>query len=77
MAGLLVQLGKQPQSCDYYGEVDDDHPIHMPPGSQERGRLVGSRSHKVFPALIRLAKMRNAPGTPAGNSRNQEKAVNT
>jgi hypothetical protein len=26
----------------------------------------------AFPALIRLAKIRYAPGTPAGNSRNHE-----
>ena len=29
----------------------------------------------VFPALKKFAKMRYAPGTPAGNSRNQENAV--
>jgi hypothetical protein len=29
----------------------------------------------VLPALKKFAKMRYAPGTPAGNSRNHEKAV--
>ena len=46
------------------------------------GRKIGDRvgcpeflnyvRHGALVALSMLAKMRNAPGTPAGNSRNQE-----
>ncbi len=31
----------------------------------------------TLPALRKLAKMRNAPGTPAGSSRKKERAVKT
>jgi hypothetical protein len=39
---------------------------------QDRRRYLIERA---LPALIRFAKIRYAPGTPAGNSRNQEYAV--
>jgi hypothetical protein len=39
-------------------------------------RFQGVHFEAALPALIRFAKIRYAPGTPAGNSRNQEYAVN-
>jgi hypothetical protein len=42
----------------------------LPNGDHE-----GVGDYWVLPALKKFAKMRYAPGTPAGNSRNHEKAV--
>ena len=65
-------------------EVTENEDVDAAPAAEDGRRLVvgGVRyfvrdAHSVFPALNKFAKMRNAPGTPAGSSRNHESDVNT
>ena len=66
-------------------EVAENDDVDAAPAAEDGRRFVvgGVRyfvrrdAHSVFPALNKFAKMRNAPGTPAGSSRNQESEVNT
>ena len=85
MASWTNGSAEKVEDEDEEREVTEDYGVDAAPGSEDRRRFVvrgagcviGRPVHNVFPALNKFAKMRNAPGTPAGNSRNQESAVNT
>ena len=82
-ASRIERSSKEVEREDYDREITEDEDVDETPRAENRRRFIFSGAwcfgrlapHNVFPALNKFAKMRNAPGTPAGSSRNQENAV--